>query len=952
MSENKKLKEEFTSITETNLWKYLENDDRGRDLINEIHRVCYDACVATSTITETFPQFTLHDHTHTKGVLDWMSKLIGDDLTVLTKEEVATLIMIACCHDVGMSLSKDNKKNLLEELESEKHGKDLKEYFHNNEKIKNEYTNRNKEENNDKLYEGIIRDYIRQRHHLRLEEELSDETFEDLTGALNKELIVMLCKSHGEDLSNIMSNISKTGIRLHLLAVLLRLADIINFDTSRTSKIKFNHAGLNNPETFEEIISANEHKKNKICEWVINKDALVCTGKCPDNQIMHDILNYIEWVRSEVESCNKLLDAVNDNPLKIKRVTQDLQSKFEINDFKININAPAIIDLLGSENVYGDNRAFLTELIQNSIDAILVRTNIDFDFKKEDGKIDLYLWEDKDDIYVRIDDNGIGMDREIMKNYFLSVGDSYYNSYEFKNINKGKNKFTPINRFGIGILSCFMNKNVQMEVETKSIKDENVYRMDITSLNGYYSLYKIEKPSESIPVSKPYYDNKINEGYKRDIGTSICIRQKKNDKGISIDSFVEYIDNKVKFPPIEFCLHTLNGTTNFIKEETFCKEVKKLMNGEKYRKIDNVLDVFYLDSLDNYVIGQGLATPNPELLSGVTAVMFNLPSWLFQVAELQKDNKSELTTYENLHYEAFRRFKDWLNENNKKLSSDQKSIMNIIKNDFVKRNGVDIVYNGLAYSCSYHRHLFPYTPPVYFFVNGKWIDRVNLSKTILIGKEEELIALEAIVSQLDYFNSHIYPSFKPIELFDITERFLIENQYIEEKNGIYTYDTERAGFSEIPRLYILGFYYNFHVDVDKNNKHAFKVSYTRKDSFSKEEIELRVNLFNYPIVVINENNTDFRLEGMINFNYPTVKWIMIHYKELLNYNKEMFLIYSDKIRVLDISKEYDHISYFYKYLCDLKAEKCDFIDDEILHFSESRLKDLTNLEKNIEFKFF
>ena len=57
-------------------------------------------------------------------------------------------------------------------------------------------------------------------------------------------------------------------------------------------------------------------------------------------------------------------------------------------------------------------------------------------------------------------DNGIGMNLEVLQKYFLNIGSSYYRSKEFQKvrnslINKGVD-FDPVSRFGIGILSYFM----------------------------------------------------------------------------------------------------------------------------------------------------------------------------------------------------------------------------------------------------------------------------------------------------------------------------------------------------------------------------------------------------------------------------------------------------------------------------------------------------------------
>lgn len=64
--------------------------------------------------------------------------------------------------------------------------------------------------------------------------------------------------------------------------------------------------------------------------------------------------------------------------------------------------------------------------------------------------------------WVRVDDNGIGMDEHKIKNYLLRVGRSYYRSAEFEaeKLEYGGGagqEFTPISRFGIGLPSTERN---------------------------------------------------------------------------------------------------------------------------------------------------------------------------------------------------------------------------------------------------------------------------------------------------------------------------------------------------------------------------------------------------------------------------------------------------------------------------------------------------------------
>ena len=75
-----------------------------------------------------FPTFTLHDGTHLAGVCKWMIRLLGDRKAELTAEEAAILLMSACCHDMGMSVSERgiHREVLIRICES--HGKSLSDF--------------------------------------------------------------------------------------------------------------------------------------------------------------------------------------------------------------------------------------------------------------------------------------------------------------------------------------------------------------------------------------------------------------------------------------------------------------------------------------------------------------------------------------------------------------------------------------------------------------------------------------------------------------------------------------------------------------------------------------------------------------------------------------------------------------------------------------------------------
>ena len=102
------------------LWAILEEKAEEEDVpqkeqqireeyLSAVKQICKYGVQRADTIRDTFPMFTLHNETHICNVMQRMADLLGDDLHKLTRDEAAILLMSACCHDIGMSYSEDEK---------------------------------------------------------------------------------------------------------------------------------------------------------------------------------------------------------------------------------------------------------------------------------------------------------------------------------------------------------------------------------------------------------------------------------------------------------------------------------------------------------------------------------------------------------------------------------------------------------------------------------------------------------------------------------------------------------------------------------------------------------------------------------------------------------------------------------------------------------------------------
>lgn len=160
------------SVRDENLWKILEQKAREGDnklqpdqrisdeYLSGIKAICDFGVDRAKTIRDTFPMYTLHDETHICNVLRIMAQLLGDHTDKLTRDEAAMLILAACCHDVGMSYTDQEKQDLFQDRDR------LDQYLeHHHDEYVKAYT-----ENPEvpTLTEEMQRNYLRSIHHERI----------------------------------------------------------------------------------------------------------------------------------------------------------------------------------------------------------------------------------------------------------------------------------------------------------------------------------------------------------------------------------------------------------------------------------------------------------------------------------------------------------------------------------------------------------------------------------------------------------------------------------------------------------------------------------------------------------------------------------------------------------------------------------------------------------------
>ena len=586
------------SVQEKTLWTILEQKAREEDqklppdqgvsnqYLSAIRSIYDFGVQRAKTIRDTFPMYTLHDEAHICNVLYLMLQLLGENADRLTRDEAAMLILAASCHDVGMSYSEEEKQQLrqdrdrLDQYLEQHHGEYVKAYRGNSDVP--QFTNE------------MLRKYLRSIHHQRISELLQHIQWpECLRGKVDRGDLIRVCQSHGNSPSSLKDLGCTPTVDLRFCAVLLRLADILDFDTIRAPKAVYDYCGFHYAEGSEAKISQGEWEKHMSSQGfnfahVANRSVpydLPYHATSKSMQIEQALNSYLDWVDSELNECGKLLRQYTGKwqdfvlPGKVQRTIET--EGYVSGQYHLTMDQDKIMELLVGEELYSDPSAFVRELLQNAIDAVRTREQLDRQLPRNwKPQINIRTWMDEEGYHwFRIEDNGIGMTQEIVENYFLKIGRSYYTSDTFqkeKLLCRADPEYTPISRFGIGILSCFMGgkDSNRVEISTKRFPSDGVrppaLRLSMHGMNGYYYLASQRENHEPGPMKGVTEQEK--RPYLQQPGTVVAVRTNLYQTG-KYTGFKQIVDRYVIYPPVPIHYDGPEGSFDYATQAEFMEAV-------------------------------------------------------------------------------------------------------------------------------------------------------------------------------------------------------------------------------------------------------------------------------------------------------------------------------------------------------------------------------------------
>ena len=487
------------SIEATSLWNKLDSGFEGQEgkdskkLAQYLLDLCEEARDRMKAFPSLHPQYTLHDEAHLLRVTELMAVVMPHEtLDGLNPVEIAMLILTAHLHDQGMVLEG-------EELERIRAGSDPDfEVFRQNwerthpnlrevrRRLRGEFLTTGQRErlsgSERELQGALLTDFVRRTHGTRsatfVRERYGDDQRMKIGGASLAPLVAKLCRSHAEPASLLTPEngfhhdelVGTYSVNMPYLGLILRLADILDFDRDRTPD------SLYRTISFTSGVSLAEWAKHRSVEgWRIDRAAIQYRVSCEEPAYERAVRHFMDWIDAELGAAHSLVRLFpRETP---EHYALDLPSQVDRSrigpregayvhpyDLEFSLSRDEIVGLFMTDRLYKSPSLCVRELLQNSLDALRHRRAM---FKRDSG----IEWEGGGVLFehtrdaegrevLRCTDDGVGMNKEIISRFLTDVGRSYYRSPEFDqeraSFAAAGADFDPIARFGIGFLSCFM----------------------------------------------------------------------------------------------------------------------------------------------------------------------------------------------------------------------------------------------------------------------------------------------------------------------------------------------------------------------------------------------------------------------------------------------------------------------------------------------------------------
>lgn len=509
-----------------------------------------------------FSEYTKHDISHVDGMLGILDDIIVEKArNVMTPADWLMLVLSVYFHDIGMIITN-------EEFENRMNDENFTDYLNS---IDKKFCEGLKPENQDK---AIYQDYVRNHHGDRVYkwilnvgdtpasespiDKLLFSILHPLSSQFRKDL-AKVCKSHQEKLSDVFENEDadvryaqdkNSKVNLIYCAAVLRTADLLHVNSERTPDVDFLLISPKNAYSRREWVKQkavtcikpkDERDKDGVVDPSKEKHLFEVRAEFSDDDAYSHFNRYLDDADKELLETNKFCRESSRRNNDDYHFPWDgidrgriITKNFSAEKLRFELDKDNILKLLIGHTLYSDANVVLRELAQNAIDAGRLMDSKEKESSRFEPRVEID-WNSKDRI-LKVSDNGVGMDEDVIRNYLFKVGVSCYRSDSFKKENPN---FHSISHFGIGILTCFMVSD-EIDITTCHYKEKVAHLIKIRNLEGEFILR---------------HDAPLNEILEEKHGTTFKLKLRED---AVVDDFEKHLKNWIFIPRCKVVL-TIDG---------------------------------------------------------------------------------------------------------------------------------------------------------------------------------------------------------------------------------------------------------------------------------------------------------------------------------------------------------------------------------------------------------
>ncbi len=488
-------------------------------------------------VGEIFSTYTKHDISHVNAMLGHLDWLIPPDTQKeMTPTDWLLTTMAIYLHDLGMLVSGDEfgKRDeneafrlFMEQLEQDPKSTD--------------YLNRAKKMSNGERERFFFQEFIRENHPARIKEWITGrhlrywgDTTKPIAEAISKmidpfparfrENLATVCESHHRDNLNRLDlyplcqrygNENAEIANVQYAALILRAVDLLHVTKDRTPSVMYKTVKFSDPKGVEEWDKQREtfavrHAGRTFDPNDKDTHLVIFSADFTEERPFFALTEYLAWADTEIKQTKRWSDQSREHKdaanflFPWQGVRGDLRVEGnQPQQMRFEFDRGRLLDLLVGHAIYNDATVAIRELLQNAIDAVRFRHYLDTREAQATGRTPPPMgkvsvqWNSEKRTLV-VEDNGTGMDLDIIKFHLMRVGSSFYDTAQFAEEYKG---FTPISRFGIGILTCFM---ISDDIEIVTKKSTFGHRIRMSSVHADYLLRELQSGEIKLAGIEPH----------------------------------------------------------------------------------------------------------------------------------------------------------------------------------------------------------------------------------------------------------------------------------------------------------------------------------------------------------------------------------------------------------------------------------------------------------------